>query len=352
MKTRLITYAEKDLWNEFVANSPECPILQSFEWGELKSCFGWQPLRLAIEDQGKIIAGASILKREIPYIKHSLFYCPRGPVVDFHNKEIFDALLSAIEKEAEKHHAISLKIDPDLSAENEGVLKSFGFEKAHKQIQPRASIELDLEPDLDAILMSFDEKTRYNVRLAEKKGVSVREETNELGVKTFYRIYQETALRDKFLIHPIKYYQKIRELIFEKGLGANFIAYYKDKPIAGVIVFCLGKKIWYMYGASASAYRNVMPNHLLHWEIIKWAKEKRFKIYDLWGIPADPKPGHPLYGVYRFKRGFNGKTIMNVGAYDFPYSPMLYHATEHGMNFMYALRSLLTKGKIEDSLGE
>ncbi len=351
MKARIITYPERELWNEFVANSPECPILQSFEWGELKARYGWQPIRLAIEENDKLIAGISILKKEIPYIRHSLFYAPRGPVVDFSNRQLLEFLLEAVEKEADKHHALSLKVDPDLP-EGENILPALGAERALKQVQPRATLLIDLAPDLESILMSFEEKTRYNVRLAEKKGVSVKEEAGEIGLNQFYNLYKETAARDKFLIHPISYYQSIRELLFEKGLGTCFIAYHNSRPIAGVIIFCFGRKVWYMYGASASSSRNLMPNHLLHWEVIKWAKAKGYQLYDLWGIPAKLVPEHPLWGVYRFKKGFNGRTVKYVGAYDFPYSPLFYHLFEHGLVWWQGLRSLVTKGKIEDSLAE
>jgi lipid II:glycine glycyltransferase (peptidoglycan interpeptide bridge formation enzyme) len=355
MKTRLITYPEREIWNNFVAQSPESPILQSFEWGELKSNFGWQPIRIAIEDQGKIIAGVSILKREIPYIRHSLFYAPRGPIVDLSNRELLEFLLAAVEKEAEKHRAISLKIDPAISEEQQGILEmlhALGFVKALKQIQPRATMVLDLNRDLHGILMSFEEKTRYNVRLAERRGVVVREDLTENGIKLFHRMYNETARRDKFLIHPLKYYQKIREILFEKGMGSNFIAYYNNKPIAAVVIFCFGKRVWYMYGASSSKHRNLMPNHLLHWQVIQWAKEKNFKTYDLWGIPVNPKEAHPLWGVYRFKKGFRGKIVKNIGAYDFPYSPLFYNLLEHGVKWWQNIRSLVARGKIEDSLGE
>jgi lipid II:glycine glycyltransferase (peptidoglycan interpeptide bridge formation enzyme) len=107
-----------------------------------------------------------------------------------------------------------------------------------------------------------------------------------------------------------------------------------------------------MYGASVSEYRNVMPNHLLHWHIIQWAKQKGLTTYDLWGIPADPKPGHPLFGVYRFKKGFGGKMVKFIGAYDFPYSPLFYNLVENGAIWFKNIMSLIKKGKIEDSLGE
>ena len=354
MKARLITFAEKDSWNEFMASAPNSPILQSYEWGELKSRFGWQPLRLAIEDSGKIVAGVSILKRTLPF-RHSLFYAPRGPVINFKQRELLEFLLGAIEKEADKHHAVSLKVDAEIPEEDKEILdalRRLGFEPALKQIQPRATLLVDLSEDLDKLLMNFEEKTRYNIRLADKKGVVVREDLSEKGINNFYALYKATALRDKFLIHPLKYYQLIREILFEKGMGTSFIAYYENKPIAAVLIFCFGSRVWYMYGASASEYRNLMPNHLLHWQVINWAKERNYKTYDLWGIPANPVEGHPLWGVYRFKKGFNGKSVKYIGAYDFPYSPLFYHLLEHGVIWWQNLRSLMTKGKIEDSLGE
>jgi peptidoglycan pentaglycine glycine transferase (the first glycine) len=358
MKSRLITYPEREIWNDFVASSPECAILQSFEWGELKARFGWKPIRLAIEEDGKIIAAISLLKKEIPYVAHSMFYAPRGPVVDFSNRNLVDFLLESIENEAEKHRAISFKMDPEIiepkveQSEVLSTLKKLGFVKARKQVQPRATFLLDIAPETEELLKSFEEKTRYNIRLAAKKGIVIKEEPGEKGVNIFYELYRETAIRDEFMIHPRIYYQSIREILFEKGMGTNFIAYYGDKPVAAVILFCFGERVWYMYGASASEHRNLMPNHLLHWHIIQWAKEKNFKTYDLWGIPAYPKKGHPLWGVYRFKKGFRGKMVKFIGAYDFPYSPLFYNLFENGMILWKNMHSLFRKGKIEDSLGE
>lgn len=355
MDARIITYPEKDRWNEFVKNSPRGSILQSFEWGDFKSYFGWQPLRIVLEDGGKIIAGISILKRNVPLIRHSLYYAPRGPIIDYYDKELMHDLMDVVEKQADRNHALALKIDPEVAEEEKAAvsnLRSLGFEKALKQVQPRATFVLDLEPELDEIIKGFEEKTRYNIRLAEKKGVEVKEDASEKGVNLFYEIYRQTAQRDKFLIHPLIYYQRLREVLFKADMGSNFLAYYQGKAIAGVVIFRFGDKIWYMYGASASEYRNVMPNHILHWEVIRWAKQKGCKYYDLWGIPARPEKNHPLYGVYRFKKGFNGKVVKYIGAYDFPYSPLFYHAFEHGTVWWQNLRSLMTKGKIEDSLGE
>ena len=219
-------------------------------------------------------------------------------------------------------------------------------------MQPRTSFHVDLTRDLPDILASFAEKTRYNIRLSQKKGVTVTDASTEKGVQTFYKIYEETAKRERFLIHPLSYYQKVRSSLIDKGYGKVFLAYYGSEPIAGIFIFSFGERVWYMYGASKSSHRNIMPNHALHWHAMTWAKKKGYKVYDLWGVPSNPTKGHPLYGVYRFKKGFNGKLVKLIGAYDLPFNKILYYFLDKGIAFWQGLRGLIKKGKIEDSLSE
>jgi lipid II:glycine glycyltransferase (peptidoglycan interpeptide bridge formation enzyme) len=353
MQAKIIGEESRKEWNDFVVFS-DGSILQSYEWGELKARVGWEPIRIALYDGEKIAACVSVLKKSVPIPGKSFFYAPRGPVCPLDNSTLLKEILDAVRIEAKKHKAISLKIDPPvLGGEGvEKVLSSSGFVKKQKQVQPRATFYVDLDQSLDNLIGSFEEKTRYNIRLSERKGVTVRRANDLAGIETYYKIYKETSARDKFLIHPISYYRNIKELLIDKGLASVFLAYYKDEPIAGVFVFSFGNKVWYMYGASSNEARNVMPNHALHWHVVKWAKEAGYKIYDLWGIPSNPKEGHPLWGVYRFKKGFNGKLVKYVGVWDLPFDPISYHVFDKGMIFWKNLRSLLTKGKIEDSLAE
>ena len=334
---------EREDWNKFISESAGSQILQTWEWGEVKRSQGWEPIRMAVEDEGKIVAQVSILKRKLPYTNKCIFYAPRGPIIG-------DFLLEAIKKEAKKHGAIVLKIDPEI--ENDEIFKKQGFRRQRGQIQPRATFFIDLTCDLDTLILSFEEKTRYNIRLAERKGVQVKELSGQVGVDVFHELYRETAGRDNFLIHPKSYYQKIFNLMGPAGMVRIFIAYFEDEPIAATINFAFGGRIWYMYGASKSSHRNVMPNHALHWEIIKKAKEEGFKLYDLWGIPSNPHPNHPLYGVYRFKKGFNGRLIKYVGCLDLVYDPLFYFLFDKGLAWFKNIRSLILKGKISDSLSE
>lgn len=328
--------------------SPTSPILQSWEWGEVKAASGWEPLRIAVTEGGQIRAAIQILKRTF------LFYAPRGPVLDFKDGTALDFLLAEIRKLAKKHKAVALKIDPEIEANDPAVamFKKRGFKPQKKQVQPRATIYLDLTKSLDDLLASFEEKTRYNIRLSAKKGVKVSIVPGIEGADAFYKIYKETAERDNFLIHPESYYRKIENIMGPSGMAKVFVAYLGEAAIAAMYVFSFGSRVWYMYGASKSEHREVMPNHALHWEVIKWAKEKGYKTYDLWGIPADPKPGHPLWGVYRFKKGFKGRQVNLIGACDLVYDPFFYNLFNKGLVWYQNLRSLLTKGKISDSLGE
>ncbi|MFH1710098.1 MAG: peptidoglycan bridge formation glycyltransferase FemA/FemB family protein [bacterium] len=248
-----------------------------------------------------------------------------------------------------------LKIDPETEDKNAvaiNILKGRGFIRKHKQVQPRATYLIDLTRNIDELLMSFEEKTRYNIRLSEKKGVKVKEDSTLDGIEVFYKMYQETSKRDTFLIHPKSYYLKLKECLIDRGMANVFIAEYQNIPVASLFAFRLGDRIWYMYGASVNEHRNVMPNHAIHWHLIKWAKEKGCKVYDLWGIPSTPREDHPLYGVYRFKKGFNGTLKSWIGAYDLPFDRIGYVVFDKGAALYQNVRSLLTKGRISDSLGE
>lgn len=353
MQVKIIGEQERGIWDDFVISSGGS-ILQSYEWGELKGRVGWQPLRIALLDGEKIVAGVSIVKKPLPIPGKSFFYAPRGPIVSFKDENVLAALMDSVRSEARAHNAIVLRIDPPIE-EGQGVeeiLGKKGFIKNKKQVQPRSTFCVDLTMDLESLIKTFEEKTRYNIRLSERKGVEVKIANSLEGVDAYYRMYKKTAARDKFLIHPFSYYRNIKETLINRRLASIFLAYYQGRPIAGVFVFCFGKKVWYMYGASTGEARNVMPNHALHWHVIKWAKEAGYSIYDLWGIPSNPTEQHPLWGVYRFKKGFNGKLVKYIGVYDLAFNPLLYQIFDKGTHFWQNLRSLLTKGKMEDSLAE
>ncbi|MDS1030365.1 peptidoglycan bridge formation glycyltransferase FemA/FemB family protein [Bacillota bacterium LX-D] len=333
-KARLIGVDESRKFDEFTAWAPKGHILQSYEWGEVKALTSWEPLRLVVEEEGKIVAALSILKRKLPVFNKAIFYAPRGPVVDPTNYALMDFLWKETKKIAKKHGAILLKIDPDISVQNQDFINYFqqaGFRSAQsgegfEGTQPKFVFRLDIKPTLEELFANLHSKTRYNLRLAEKRGVTIRTAENKEDLKIFYDVLIETAERDKFLIRSYAYFETIWEQLVEKGLAKIFLAEYEQKVIAGTLALLYGDKVWYLYGASSNKYRNVMPNYLLQWTMIKWAKENNCTLYDFRGVPGELTEDNPLYGLYRFKKGFNGDFTEFIGEFDLVFDKLWYAA--------------------------
>lgn len=324
---------EKEHFNNFVEQAPKSHILQSWEWGELKSKGEWTPYRLLVEnDNQEPLAAISILARRIPVLGKQIFYAPRGPVGDWHDHELMDFLFAEIRKLAQDKGAIFLKIDPDVSIEDTDLaeyLRTRGFVAAGKAegfagIQPKFVFRLDLTPDEDTLLANLHSKTRYNLRLAERKGVVIKENCSKEDLPVFYELLKETTERDKFLVRSYQYFADMWDCLAPSGYLQLFLAYYQGQPIAGTLAYLFGDKAWYIYGASSNAHRNVMPNYLLQWTMIKWAKANNCKLYDFRGVSGDLSEDNPLYGLYRFKKGFNGTFTEFVGEFDLVFSPFYY----------------------------
>jgi len=332
LRVHLTSDINESDWTSFVAASPWGHVLQSSQWGQLKERFGWQVERLAVENQGQWLAGAQVLFR--PLGPKTIAYVPKGPITDWADAEATQALLEAMHHLCRQRRAILLKIEPDV-AKNPTLaqrLTGLGFRASPQTIQPRCTILLDLTPDPETILARMKSKTRYNIRLAARKGVTVREGTAE-DLPGFYRLMRTTGERDGFGIHGDSYYESAYQLFVPQGLAKLFLATFEDQVLAGIMAFAFGQRAWYMYGASSDEHRNLMPNYLLQWEAIQWAKEHGCLTYDLWGIPDEEeavleseflKRSGGLWGVYRFKRGFGGQVVHYLGAYDYVYSPLLY----------------------------
>lgn len=330
---RLITENDRAQYNAFVAAHPNGHILQAYEWGEVKAYTGWKPHRLFVEDaDGKVRGAALILERDLPAIRRRIFYSPRGPVLDFGDEAACATLFDAVRRLARERRAIFWKIDPAIPVEQAAQLSYLvrhGLRRLARGpdfegIQPRFVFRLPLDKELDEIFARFAPKTRYNIRLAARRGVTIRSDCTRDDVSAFYSLLQETARRDGFAVRDCGYYLVIWEQLVKRGLARLFMAEYEGRPIAGTLAFAFGDKVWYMYGASGNRHRNLMPNYLLQWEMIRWAKQRGASLYDLRGISGDLNPDNPLYGLYRFKKGFGGVVVEFAGEYDYPLNPLLY----------------------------
>jgi len=320
-------------WDAFVAAHPAGHVLQLCPWGALKARFGWQAVRLAVEKDGRLRAGAQVLFRRLP-LGRTLAYVPKGPVLDFTDDATATQLWAALHGLARSRRAVLLKVEPELPDDPAlaGRLRDWGFRPSLQTVQPRRTLWVDLMADKEAILANMKSKTRYNVRLAARKGVWVREGTRD-DFDAFCALMQATGARDGFAVHSRAYYEAVHGLFVPADLARLFLAFYGDELLGGLMAFACGDKAWYFYGASSDRHRNRMPSYRLQWEAMQWAKARGCTAYDLWGIPDEDETAleaqfterhDGLWGVYRFKRGFGGRVHRYLGAYDTVYAPLWY----------------------------
>lgn len=387
MKYKLSNYGPSD-WDRIILNLQTPHVLQTWEWGAFKSKYGWSSEQLVWSNNGYIAAAAMVLKRslEIPFIRNfvNILYIPRGPILDWKDNDLSYRVLKDISEYAKINRGLFVKIDPEIIMKSElsgnpdnklypndiaikNVLKNNNWLFSRDQIQFQNTLVIDLTPSEDELLANMKQKTRYNVRLASRKGVTVRRgNTEDIGL--LYQMYAETALRDGFTIRNEQYYTSVwgsfiknsfKEESSESSQDAKLlpaaeplIAEVDGEPVAAIIIFRFGRTAWYLYGMSRAVHREKMPNYLLQWEAIKRAKEAGCQTYDLWGAPNKLIESDPLWGVYRFKEGLGGKVVQYIGAWDLPIQPVLYSLYSYTLPRMLNLMRIRGRRATKDSLLE
>jgi lipid II:glycine glycyltransferase (peptidoglycan interpeptide bridge formation enzyme) len=323
-------------WDRALLGLPNPHILQSWSWGELKSRYGWTSVRLLFREGGQTLAAASILKRRLSRLPVSILYVPKGPALDWADAGLAEQVLVELEHLARRQRSLFVKVDPDIyypdqapafsrrpicASEVARLLQSRGWRFSGDQVQFRNTLLLDLMQSEEELLAAMKQKTRYNIGLAARRGVRVHhitaaQATTE-ALDVFYRLYAETARRDGFVIRPPAYYHDAWGTFLKQGEASLLLAEYEGEAVAGLLLFTFGPTAWYMYGASSDRHRQHMPNHLLQWEAIHWAKAAGCTLYDLWGAPDSLDESDPMWGVVRFKLGLGGQLAQGLGAWDF-----------------------------------
>ena len=375
-------------WNTLIASLPNPHFLQTQEWAQVKAAGGWEPIYAIWTENnfqvftqpsttygGKLFnlspstalkASALILKKSIIRrgfaARLCILYCPKGPNFDWNDAPLRKRVLDDLQRLARQQGAIFLKLDPDvvlgtgLPGADDAIMEpggeavradlmQRGWRFSQDQIQFRNTVLLDVSPSEEEMLARMKQKTRYNVRLAGKKGVTVRTGT-PADFPLLYRMYVETAVRDGFIIREEHYYQtvwnmffglKVRKLDGEKvetfqpsnlptfqPICEPLIAEVDGDPVAAVFLFAFAGRAYYVYGMSREVHREKMPTYLLQWEAMKWAKAHGCNIYDLWGAPDVFDESDSMWGVFRFKEGLGGYVSCTLGAWDFAPNPLWY----------------------------
>ena len=332
-------------WNQYLTEFPDSHILQTLQWAEAKKQNGWSPLFFwSGTSRHNLDALAMVLRKHVNFLgmKFTVLYAPKGPSLDWTNKKIVAETLDFLQALCRKQKAILLKIDPDVllgtgipGSEEEqrnptGLdlqleLKQRGWHFSQDQIQYRNTVLVDLCQSEDELLAAMKQKTRYNIRLAARKGITIRQGNNS-ELPALYKMYAQTAVRDDFVIRHEDYYLNTWTAFLDAGMAKILVAEIEGQPIAALILFHFNGTSRYMYGMSTEQSRDLMPNHLLQWEAMRLSKQMGCHTYDMWGAPDVFDETDAMWGVYRFKQGFNGTTAHHLGAWDYSPRPLLYKA--------------------------
>ena len=357
----------ENIWNELIAELPDAHLLQTYEWGQVKARYGWQPFYLVWKrgknafqasesldslleggpDEmstvgGELEAAALVLKKNVLTrglaARLCILYCPKGPLLCWEDAALRKRVLDDLQIFVRQQNAIFLKLDPDVVL-GSGIPETYsdrpeptgkavqielaarGWKYSEEQIQFKNTVLVDVTVPDDELLGRMKQKTRYNVRLGTKKGLSVRI-GDEKDWPVLYKMYAETSVRDGFVIRDQQYYQTVWQMF--KSTSAPLIAEVEGEAISAVYLFHFAGRAYYLYGMSREAHRDKMPNYLLQFEAMRWAREKGCRLYDLWGAPDEFIESDSLWGVFRFKEGLGGEVRRTLGAWDYAPKPVWY----------------------------
>ncbi|RMF79434.1 MAG: peptidoglycan bridge formation glycyltransferase FemA/FemB family protein [Chloroflexi bacterium] len=322
-----------DVWDTFVRNHPRGHVLQLSAWGALKTAYGWQSARVALEEDGRILGGAQILFRPMPSsLLGTLAYLPMGPYIVSAKHE--DAVWEVIHRRARRGKAKFLKWEPGIFHDDEETpdFKALGFRSSPQSIQPPRTILIDVRGDDEMIMARMNQGTRRKIRKSLKSGIRYYEGTQD-DVAIFTDMMQTTGSRNQFGVHEAGYYELAYQLFVPQGDAVLIMAEHEGDPLAGIMVFGAGKTAWYLYGASSSVKRNLMATYGVQWRAIEWARSRGYTYYDMWGVPdEDPaflekhfqERSDGLWGVYGFKRGWGGEVVRSAGTWDRVYDMLVY----------------------------
>ncbi len=314
----------------FVRTHPRGHFMQCPRWAKVKEFWDWRGI--GVYEEGRMVGSLSVLIRPLP-LGFSLLYGPRGPVCDREDPRVWEAFLEGLKQLARDCGALLLYLDPDEpdgNGEFRNRLQKLGFREKEDggfgNIQPQYVFRLDLEPGEEAVFRAFSPKTRYNIGLSARRGVTTRACSGanpipEEALDQFARLMAITGERDGFRVRGKDYFAALLKALGEDGI--LWLAFFEGKPIAGAIeVFC-GEKAWYLYGASDNENRGTMPNYLLQWSMIREAFNRGCRMYDFRGVPGETSEKDPLYGLYRFKKGFSGTYTKFTGLFSYSFRPVL-----------------------------
>lgn len=314
MDLRSITDKQKTQYDKLATH-----LIQSWQWGEFRKSLQTSLFRFGIYQNNKLTTVFQFTLHKIPFTKFYVGYLPKGPSPD---KNLADAL----EKIAKEKRCAFFKIEPNVSIEDKSYILDTRFKKSPKSLFTKHNFILDLTKSEEILLKYMHPKTRYNIRLAEKKGVKVEERTDDEAFEIYLKLYFETTKRQSYFGHNEKYHQKVWEIFKKAKLARLLIGFCNNKPLSAWMLINFKDTLYYPYGGSSTEHKEVMANNLVAWHAIKLGKKLKLKTFDMWGTAGpNPSPADPYYGFHRFKQGYNPELTEYIGTFDLIFNYPLYH---------------------------
>jgi ubiquinone/menaquinone biosynthesis methyltransferase len=330
-------------WNETLAGLPNGHLLQSWEWGELKRETGWVPYRLVFERDGRAVAAASISIRRVPRTPLSIAYCQKGPALDYDDTPLLRAVLNALASFGREHDCTFVRIDPDVEWDQTAAADAIWDADyvPTPPVQARSTVFVALDGDDKELLRRMSATWRRHINKAQREGVTVRVGSAD-DLPRFFELMQDTERRQGYVIRPLEYYRGAFERLHEAGIAELFLGEVNGHAEAAVFACKLGRRAWYLYGGASEVGLETHAAKLVQWHTMRWARDAGCEIYDMWGAPDDPTDkDDPLSGVYYFKRGFGGRHVRTLGAFDRVLSPARYSLVQRALpRYLALLRRL------------
>lgn len=310
---RLVSDALKEQWDSVIAHP-----LQSWAWGEFRKGSGIDVVRIGVFDADKLANGWQLTFHKVPYTPWTVGYFPKGPLPDAF-------MIRELQKLSVQKNALYIQIEPD-STQKASVLGDLStLTPSHRPLFTPYTFILDITKSEEEMLASMHPKTRYNIRVAQKRGVTVKEDNSPEALQAYLSLSEKTTKRQGFYAHNRQYHTAMWNIMHAAGVARLFTARFEGTIIAAWVIFIWNRTIYYPYGASSRQHKDVMAPNLLLWEVVRWAKQKNYDLFDLWGsLGPNPDVNDPWYGFHRFKEGYKPRLVEFIGSYDLIAKPVLY----------------------------
>jgi len=318
MVVREVTEKERKAYDKVVSH-----VIQSWEWGEFRKKTGVEVVRLGEFEGNKLKKAYQFTIHSVPYIKQKIGYLPKGPMP---SRSMVDGLSSI----AKQRNIAYIKLEPDVEVSGKSKstvesLKRLGLVKAKKSLFTKYNFVLDISKSEEEILAGMHPKTRYNIRLAQKKGVEVYDSTEDRDFEIYLKLYFETTKRQKYFGHTQHYHRLAWETLKKAGMAKVMIAKYGKEPLVAWMLLNFKDTLYYPYGGSSDLHRDVMASNLVAWEAIRLGEKLNLKSFDMWGaLGPEPDTRDPWFGFHRFKAGYGAKHVEYIGSFDLVINPMYY----------------------------